>query len=173
VAQESRERRLPSVGELRRQLEKLESERREENESAVIYDWTETSAPFRDDSRASSRSALIQLNHSADAMRCAWTFKRAGGENEEPIRALLDTKGSEWIRVPEGEWTLQLRAAEPGGEPVDFRPQSISIRGGRAYRLGFGERESALIKQRQRALRERERGQAQQEGSVELEPPAR
>lgn len=165
LAQNPRSRSTPSIGEIRRQLDELERQRREAEETANVYDWTEIAPPPNLAHPQSRDTALVELVHTVDRMNCEWRFDPAEKDSDrQPVVALLDVKGSEWIRIPAGEWQLRLRVAEPGAEPLLFRPEAVRAQSGRAYRLTFGEHEASAAKSRIRQMESREREQQEIQG---------
>lgn len=147
--------RLPSVGELRRQLDELERKRRESPKAK---------SPLREIARPSlggaarwrdSEAAIVEIVHRADRMRGVWTLERDGGS--APIRVCMGGNRVEWIRLAPGRWRIHLRVGDASGPRLEYSAQTARLERGRFYRLEFGESDEQDVR---RGLRDRERERA-------------
>lgn len=144
----------PSIQELRRELIEREQTRRDgPRESGGVLAWgLNDRSSFRALAGISRKSgtAWVELRYDADALACSIQLSKRSSADTVPVRTTLDTKGSEWVRLAQGLWTMEAIAGEPRGHRTKLPPQTLKVEQGKVYLLEFGEAQENDVRRRLR-----------------------
>jgi len=136
---------LPSVSELRDRLEKI-SRDRVLQKAVDDVPWAEDLRP--DLAESDSRKATIALISESDRLACVWTIRSVDQPDARSVRACVDGKGTQWVRLPPGNYEISIRAGIAGQNAANLRPVKARVRAGLGYISTFAKQfEKNLLKQ--------------------------
>jgi hypothetical protein len=142
---------LPDAATLRRQLEIREQQRRDA-EAARPFRWEENHRPFElgRETPLERSSAIVELHYAASEIPCFVAFHRKDDPDTDPVHAPMGLRGSQWIRLAPGAWDVRLVAGYATGPVLAYPPSTLEMKGGKVYRLTFGEDQERGVRNRAR-----------------------
>lgn len=137
---------LPSAEELRRKLDSMEAQRANREPEAELP-WR-ASGPAAFPNGTSARNAQIELKHDASTLSCVWTFRSFDDAARPPLRACLDSRGSETIVLPPGDYEISLRVGKADEGSLTFPKMRVRMRAGQGYQSDFDRKAESRMKKR-------------------------
>jgi hypothetical protein len=142
---------LPDAATLRRRLDVMEQQRREA-EASRPFRWEENHRPFElaRGGGLPRDAAIVELLYEAAEIPCFVAFHRAGDAEAASIHAPMALRGSQWIVLRPGTWEVRLVAGYATGPVLAYPPAAVEVKGGKVYRLSFGEEQERGVRNRAR-----------------------
>lgn len=141
---------LPSAQELRRQIEKLQAEREQAEEQSQAAPVRLTDSLTPPPQRPRGPWSFIELTGGLERLTAIVTFTPLEGQSKQPVRFVLCRRGTEWLRLREGAWSMQVTLlASLDEDPFELPAQEVQLGRQDGYALELTrEMEQDLRRQR-------------------------
>lgn len=145
-----------NVDRLRRQLDRMESQRRGAREN-LPFSWELRPRPFElnRNQLPDDAHAVIELYYDARGISSFVRLTSLDDPDLPPQYAPMLVPGSQWMRVETGKWRVELRAGYVTGPIIAFPDAEVEVGGGNVYRLTFGPDEESRARDLAREESER------------------
>jgi hypothetical protein len=142
---------LPDAATLRKRLDTMEQQRREaEANRPFLWEVNERPLDLGRKTEINRQSALVELRYEAAEIPCFVAFQRADKPDSRPVQAPMGLRGSQWLRLDPGKWNVRFVAGYATGPVLSYPPSEIEVKGGKVYRLTFGEDHERRVRGRAR-----------------------
>jgi hypothetical protein len=150
-AQSDRQSELPAseanVHQLRRQLDGMQ-QKRQDARNKPVFSWEQNPRPLElsHAQRPGRDHAVLELHYAAREIPCFVRLTPADKSGHSAIHAPMLVRASQWIKLPKGEWRIEILAGYVTGPIIALPEAIVAVDGGKVYRLTFGPDEEILAR---------------------------